>query len=335
MSVPRRSVVEIIYEGKNISNDIAPYLTELKYTDNGGGQSDDLSLTLHDRDGKWRGAWLPQAGDKVAASIIILDWIKPGSESKMFCGSFEIDQFNYSGPPDVLQIGAVAFPLAAGLKATTKSKAWQKVTLEQIAARIAADAGLKLLYQTDTIHYDRIDQTEQTDIAFLSQLAEREYAMVKITDGTLVVFDDRRLETAKPVRTIERGKAYVKAYTFDRAVVGSNYAAATLTYIDDKKTISGTFRIPGSTGPTLKLNERIESQAEAIRKAKNALRQRLRDGNRARFTLVGDPKIVQGITVEVKGYGGFDGSYYVESATHSVGSGGYETDIDCRKVLTF
>ena len=40
-----------------------------------------------------------------------------------------------------------------------------------------------------------------------------------------------------------------------------------------------------------------------------------------------------GITVQVSGYGAFDGKYIIETATHSVSKSGYKTDLTLRRVL--
>lgn len=333
----RRTEVRLIYEGANISRDIAPYFLTMRYTDSGAGKSDNLSITLQDRDGKWRGAWRPKMGDRIEAAIVLLDWKWPGSKQEVDCGVFEVDSLQYNGPPDTITIEAVAYPIASGLKNEKKTRAWEKVSLRQIARRIADTAGLRLQYETYDVSYDRIDQTQQSDIEFLAQLAEKEGATVKITKGAIVVYDDRRFESVPPVRTIERGVSNVKSYSFDYSIVGASYAACTLTYRDsaNNRTIKGTFRVPGATGPELKINERVESEAEAVRLARNALRRENREAQRASFQLAGDPGMVQGITVAVKGYGAFDGTYFVETATHSIGGGGYETGIELRKVLTY
>lgn len=332
-----RVELDLTYEGVNISRDIAPYLLSFRYTDHGTGKADDLRITLQDREGKWRLPWMPQTGDSVTAAIVLLNADKPGSRKSVSLGSFEVDQLVYGGPPDTLQVGAVAFPLGTGMKVEEKTKAWEKTTLRQIAESIARTAGLRLQFETDNVSYDRIDQTQQTDIAFLAGIAEKEGATVKITNGALVIFDDRKFENQKPVRIIERGKSLVKTYTFEHSVVGAAYAACNLTYYDSVKarTITGTYRIPGASGPILKIQERVESEAEAIRVARNTLRQRNRDAQRARFTLVGDPGVAQGVTVAVKGYGRFDAVYFIETATHAGGSSGYETILELRKVLTF
>lgn len=40
-----------------------------------------------------------------------------------------------------------------------------------------------------------------------------------------------------------------------------------------------------------------------------------------------------GVTVQVAGYGAFDGKYIIETATHSISRSGYKTDVTLRRVL--
>jgi phage protein D len=333
MTEPRWAAIELIYQGVDISGDVAPFLLSLQYTDNGTGRADDLQITLQDRDGLWRAGWMPQNGDSIQAAIIPVNW----DMERLDCGTFEVDTIEYNGPTDTIQIKGVSFPVTSGLKSEAKSKAWEKVTLSLITARIAEAAGLSAQFETDDVSYERIDQTEQTDISFLAQLAEREGATVKVTNDLLVVYDDRRFESESPVMTIERGKSLVKTFGFTRGVIDAAYASCTLTYYDssNNQTISGTYEIPGAVGPALKIQQRVESVAEAIRYARNELRKRNREAQKARFRLIGDTSIVQGVTIEVYGYGNFDGVYFVETATHTVGGGGFETAIEARKVLTY
>ena len=42
------------YDGKDISNDLEPYLKSISYTDNMSGEADDLQITLMDKDGLWQ-----------------------------------------------------------------------------------------------------------------------------------------------------------------------------------------------------------------------------------------------------------------------------------------
>lgn len=360
----RRAEVEITYEGVNITKDIAPFFESFRYTDNGNSKADDVNITLQDRDGKWRYQWMPKEGDKINVNIVLYHWEKDGVVQRIKCGTFYIDTISYSGPPDVMTIGAVSYPLAGGLKREKKTKAWEKASLKTIATSIAKAAGLKLIFEIADVKYDRIDQTDQSDISFLANLAEKESATVKVTNDTIVIYDDFKFESTKPIRNIERGVSNIKQYNFQRNFDDVAYAKCTVTYtktVTGKKkstsktttqsvvattaattkkkkktiTITGTFTIPGKTGPTLKLQERVESTAQAVRRARNELRNRNKQANTASFTIVGDPKLVQGVTVEVLKFSNFNGKYFTESVTHSIGSSGYETSIQCRKVLTF
>ncbi|MFX3635458.1 MAG: phage late control D family protein [Candidatus Pristimantibacillus sp.] len=335
----RRAVVEITYEGVNITKDIAPYLLSFRYTDNGNSKADDVQITLQDRDGKWRYKWMPIDGDKIIVSIVLYHWEKADTAKRIPCGTFYIDAISYNGPPDVMTIGAVSYPIAGGLKREKKTKSWEKVSLRTIASSIATAAQLKLIFETSDVKYDRMEQTEQSDIAFLANLAEKEGASVKVTNDSIVIYDDYKFENTAPVRDIERGVSNIKQYNFQRNYDDASYAKCTISYTTTAKkktqTITGSYTIPGAKGPTLKLQQRVESTAEAVKRAKNELRNRNKQANTASFTLVGDPKLVQGVTVDVLKFSNFNGKYFIDSATHSIGSGGYETSIQCRKVLTF
>ncbi|MBJ6362093.1 phage late control D family protein [Paenibacillus sp. GCM10012307] len=358
---PRRAEIELIYEGKNISRDISPYLVSLSFTDN-TGKADDLQIVLEDREGKWSNPWLPKAGDKITAKIILYSWYRPGSVHSVPCGTFEVDSINISAPPESVTVRASSLPSNSRLKNERNTKAWEKVTLSQIAKRIGAAAKLKVLFETDDVTYDRIDQTNQTDIAFLVDIADKEGVSVKVTNDAIVLFDDLKYESMVPVRKIERGQSDILSYAFDLNTVDAAYAACTVSYLTtvkpakknakDKPTerkrrptkkrtkpaklmIKGSYRIPGKIGPELKLNERVASVAEAIKKAKKALRQKNKEVERGSLTLMGDYVLVQGVTVNLSGFGGFNGKYFIETATHTVSGSGYDVRLELRKVLGY
>lgn len=334
---PRHTRLRLTMQGVDISNDIAPFLISFNYEDNGNGAADNIRLTLADREGNWRGAWFPERGNRINASIIVRNWWRAGDEFTLPCGSFDIDSVSLSGPPDSVQVQAISLPGNSALKNEPRTKAWENVTLQQIAARIAESAGMKMIFETEDISFDRLDQTEETDLSFLSRTCSSEGVMLKVTSDTIVVYDDRRLEKAPAVTTITRGDREIESYSFDISSVGTSYSMCEVTYTDptSNRTIRGSFTAPGVTGATLRINERVASEAEAIRKARNALRNHNKNAQRAMFTLMGNVNLAQGVTVNTSGFGRFDDKYFVEVCRHEITGDGYRTYLDMRKVLDY
>lgn len=62
MANPRRAYVIINYDGKTISEDIAvsDSILTLTYVSKSQDEADELELTVHDREGKWRSDWYPK-----------------------------------------------------------------------------------------------------------------------------------------------------------------------------------------------------------------------------------------------------------------------------------
>lgn len=65
----RRTVVRLTFDGVDISTDINRYLQSLSYTDNEQDETDDLQLTLDDREGVWLGNWLNTPGASKGAEL--------------------------------------------------------------------------------------------------------------------------------------------------------------------------------------------------------------------------------------------------------------------------
>ncbi len=82
----------------------------------------------------------------------------------------------------------------------------------------------------------------------------------------------------------------------------------------------------------MEINERVTNAAEAKELAKKRLRQKNKGEVKASFTLVGNVSLVAGLTVQVEGYGLFDGKYIIEQARHKT-TGGYTVDLNLRRVL--
>lgn len=334
----RRAVLVLTYNGKELTQAIADFLLDFLYNDAAPGAMDDLQITLADRERRWQGPWQPTEGDAIKAEIRTINWGKPGEIKSLPLGSFEVDSFDFVGPPDTVSIKAVSLPVGSNARAERRTRAWEKTTLRTIAADVAKRAGLKLLYEASSNpSYNRLDQTEQSDLAFVNDQAKQEGIAVKISAKTLVLFDEAVYEQKDPVATIERGKDNVLQYQFSWGTAYTAYRACEVTYkpAKSKRTIKYTYTPPGApkTGPTLRINQHVDSQAAAQRAARNSLRDKNKGAGKGSLTLVGDIRLASGLTIDVVGWGRFDGKYIIESCRHQINGGGYTTVIEIRKVL--
>ncbi|MNW36147.1 phage late control protein GPD [compost metagenome] len=350
----RRSLVAVKYQGKNITQELSKYLSDFSYDDNAPGEQDQITLTLDDRERRWIKTWKPKIGDRIIAEIRVTDWDKAGHKAKLNCGSFEVESIELSGPPNVVTITATAIP-QAGQPALRESrtKAWEKVRLRTIAQEIANRARLILFYSVDiNPTYERQDQSNESDFSFLSKLCADEGIAIKVSGSQLVLFDEIAYEKEEPVATIEYGKPPLVSYSFSETSTSTAYAACVVSYKPtvssskksektttgkgNTKLITGSYTIPDMTGPTLKINEKVETVAQAQRLAKNKLREQNKEAGLASFSLAGSVGLAAGVTITVKGFGRYDGKYIIIKSSHKVSAGSaYTTDIEVRRVLSW
>ncbi|GEB35312.1 phage late control D family protein [Brevibacillus parabrevis] len=336
MTAARSARLQVIYNKTDITADLQPDLVAWTYTDNLSGNADDLQLTLHDVSQKWIGSWMPDLSASLQAAIIREHWDQAGKTERLALGTFEIDSIEIGFPPSTVTIKALSVPESGALLGEKKNKAWEKTKLAVIATEKAKAAGMKLFYDTpENPEYDRIEQTEETDLAFLMRLASDAGLCLKLTDKQLVIFDEAKYERAAAIATLSRSSSELKSFSAHTTSIGC-YRACQVTYYagKGKKAITGKFEAPRApkVGRTLMVKEQVASVAEAQRLAKKKLREANKDSTQVSITMVGNPQYVAGVTVNLSGFGNFDGKYIVTRATHSQQSG-YESSLELRRCL--
>lgn len=335
----RRAALKLVYEGRNVSADLAPFLLGVTYTDHAQGQADSLDIALDDRDRRWQGAWSPTEGDRIRAWIVLTDWRASGDRYELSCGTFDIDEPTLTGSPDRVEIKAVSALVRTSLRRERKSKAWESTGVRRVAQDIAQAHGLSLYWDAEDIRLDRIDQRDETDLAFLNRLCQELGLSLKCAEEKIIVYEGRRFDARAPVATISRGRSWLGNYRF-KGRAGEVYRACQVSYFDPdvKRLMTSTYEPPGApqVGHTLKISQRATSQAEARRRARSELRRHNKHQVEAELTLAGEPGLVGGVTVLVEGFGNYDGKYFAEKAVHRLGEGSvYTTRVDLRKVLVY
>lgn len=341
----RRTEYQVKFDGADITKDIRPFFLSVTYVDSEDGAADDLNLKLQDRDGVWMQHWLERAvqaaaGDQLKISCSIITKGGEGADETLESGRFELDSVRAKGPPATVTIKATGLGFSSAIRQTKRSRAWERCTLRTIAAQIAGNGGTTCLFEASADkRYTRIEQTKESDLAFLERICKDAGLALKCTDGMLVVFDREEYEGQEPCDTITPGCGYTE-YDLQSRTADTRYNSCRVSYWDpaSARLIEGTayaddYDPENKDNRQLELSERVESVAEAKALADRRLKLHNLFSRVVSFTLPGDVKYMAGRTVEVENWGGWNGKYMISEARHTVDSdGGYETRITARKV---
>nr|WP_294510516.1 contractile injection system protein, VgrG/Pvc8 family [uncultured Bilophila sp.] len=337
----RRVRLAVTIGGQDVTGAINPYLISATYTDNAAGKADEVRLELHDRDAVWLEAKALKKGLPVTMSIRCEDWLGPGKHLSLNCGAFKIDEVEHSGPPDKVSIKAVSAALTDELRETPRTQAWEDYSLQAVASEIAGRNGLELLYNADPYPFGRQDQREESDLPFLQRLASARGVNVKVHDGKLVCEAASRGDARTPHITVNRtGDMFSpERYTLKDQSQDTAYSGCDVQYWDAEKgeMVTYSFGDPGKDGERRKvtlINRRVESRAEAETFAKSGLRDKNEKEGAGSIDIMGHPGLVSGSTIILAGFGRFDGTYFVEKATHKI-SGKYTTSAELRRTLGY
>lgn len=342
----RRVHVSVQIGGHDATDFLEPYLLSFSFTDNASGKADSLQLELHDRDSKWMDDWMPQKGTAIVASVTCQDWFGQGQHGTLSCGTFTVDEVEFSGVPAKVSLKAVTASLSSGIRETARTKAWESYSLQGVANEVATAHGLTLLYDAPDLSFARQDQREESDLAFLTRLSAARGVNVKVHDGKLAVYAAKNGDSrASSLAIAKTGDQFSPtSYSFKEKSQGTAFTGCEVKYLDPdtRQVFSYAYNAEGkrveAAAPTAKkvwaINQRVESEADARALAQNALRGKNQGECTGSIEIMGHPGLVAGITLSLTGFGHFSGAYFVEKAEHKIGSG-YTTSAEIRRTLAY
>jgi len=323
--------VSIIINGVDAGSELTPYLLSFEWTDHLHGKADEIAVKLQDAAGLWRGAWRPERGDVVVATIGYV------GGPAMPCGTYEVDVPRASGSRsgDVLQFRATSAYQSKALK-TRRPKEYENKTLRRIIEEVAARNGYQVSGQIRDIHFQYRRQRRERDLAFIRRLAEDYGHFVSLKHGKLVFWLREELEQAEPVRHFELAEGTMITEWEAQEKADRIYSRAEVQYLDPdrKKMVKAKAEDPqAKTGDVLKIDERVENRAQAEALAKGRLAKANEDKRTARLTLVGDPLLCAGQKVALgASFGKYAGEYLIHVARHRIERASYTTQIELKGV---
>ena len=169
----------ITLEGKDASlKNITQRIMSLTMTDNRGFEADRVTLEIDDADG---GVVLPERGTRLS---LAMGW---KGESLTRKGTFVVDEVSHEGPPDKLTISANSADFREEFN-VKREVSWHDVTVERVVSAIAHRYGLKaqISEMLMNIEIDHADQTEESDISFLTRMADMLGAITTVKNGCLL-----------------------------------------------------------------------------------------------------------------------------------------------------
>lgn len=323
-----RTVVKKIGEANpELGKKIADQTTVFSYTDVASGKSDSVSITLQDIGKEWIGKLMPERGASLGAKIIFTNWGDQEKEETFDCGTFVVDDISFSGRPLSCVLGGVSVPAMDDFKSLPVTVTWEKTTIQDIASKIAGKAGVSLFYEAEAVQIAEMEQSRQTDSAFLYSLCEKYGLAMKVYNQKIVIFDIVKYEEKEAVFVIR--ETDVISWSFNTTVEGT-YTGVSLDYTDpdQKEPIKVTM---GTSGRMYAINSQASSRYDAELQAAAKVNEANRKILTMQCTIRANPKMVASHCVTMTGFGKLDGKYYIDQVKHSLGSG-YTMQLTLHKV---
>jgi uncharacterized protein len=333
----------LTYAGRNITADVSGMVTEISYVDKVAHVSDEVEVTLEDRDRRWQGPWFPERGD------IVTVLIGYDGEELLNCGDFQVDELELKGPPDTFHLKCIAAGITPSIR-TPRSAAYESQTLLQVAGTVASRHGMTVTGAPANINvtWSRLTQHNETDLSFLRRIAVAHNYDFSVRGTQLIFYARMPLEQATTVLTLYRTPSLalppsgwrgapgrVKSFEF-KTRSQQIYKSAAVAYQNPATKQLIANQAVDSTAPTgddLHIVARCETPQQAQLKAQSALHDANMMQVTGRIETEGTTLLAAGVNLAIQGFGNFDGKYHIESSKHRLErSTGYTTEVEVRKL---
>ena len=313
----------VVAETTDITEVIRERLLSLRVVDEAGWQSDTLEIKLDDR------SWpieLPRHG----AQLIVHLGYKQQGLTRM--GVYTVDEVSLEGPPDTLTIRARAANFRKSLK-EQKTRGWDGITLGDIVTTIAKEHDLEPVI-SETLKeklIQRIDQTDESDLHFLTRLAKEHGAISKPIENRLLFVPRGEARTAsqQPMQEVNLSKLDLTRYTFSLADRGK-YEAVIAHWHDSQTGNTQPVKVGDKEARPIFTLKGLQPDADAAQNAAKAKLEALRRGQATgSLSLPGQPVITAETRLNLSGIKKtINGHWIVTRAEHELGQQGLNTRLN-------
>lgn len=327
---PRRTLLKLEYDDRDISSDIAGDVENFTYNDRGSDSSDSISIKVNAMDSKWINGWLPDKGAVLHPTLCTKNWVVQGDSKSLDCGTLVVDDLSYSACPNVLSIGAVARPNNTSFHEKNQEYVWKKTSISRIAQTIAKRYGLECKMDAEDVDIPLKEQ-DDTDSSFLQKLCNTYGLILKTYRNKIWIFDREKYKKKDAIATITPAEVVPNSLNWNTTLAGT-YTGGEFTYSNQKKKVNIKVTI-GTDERMLKLNQYASSEADAKRQLQAAIDNKNHSATTISFSMMGNLGICSTQCITVKGFGKLDGKYYMDSVTHTLNkSAGLVTKVSGSRV---
>lgn len=338
MNVPVTSFT-VLYNNRNITNDISKYMLSLTYSDKVKGESDEVEIELEDVDELWKNNWYPEKGAKLTVTIGTLK-----------CGVFEIDEIEIKGPPDTVTIRGMATGITNTLR-TKKSDANENKTLKQIAQKIADRNGFDMFENLPGsipyLTFTRSTQNKETDLAYLKRISQDNGVVFSVKDNKMVFDSIYNLENRKESFTVDKtdiiayslkdkADGMVKTASVKSKNAKKNASVSTNLEFEKYKQENPAYNAPPVTNQDAYVSSsRVENTQQAEVKAKAIMHTSASNQQTGTIEFQFNPLACAGNNFKVTGIGLLSGKYHITSSSHRLDkSGGCVSELQVKRLRT-
>jgi phage protein D len=319
---PNKAGIRLTLEdGTDLADKIDPRFIELTLSEKRGGEADELSLTLHNTDGKLAA---PPKGRYIN---LALGWISGQDRTLGLInkGRFRVDEIGMRGPPDVITIRARSADFS-GPYPKRRNRTWAATTLSDVLTQIASRNGATASVHPDlaSLPIDAIEQHNKSDMAFVQDLGRHFDAVATWKDKRLVFMPVGSKTTAKGKTIATRTLTRQDGWTYEYSDSDRDAQNGVEAQYHDAST--GRRRTVGTGGSnTHRLKRVYASKVNAERATKSNLAKRQRSKSTFDYDLaVADPRLLPNMAVTLSGWTDAISktSWLVDSLDTTFGAGG-------------
>lgn len=301
-------------------------LLSLSITDEIGLVSDTLTLELDDRDAVLE---IPPRGAEMEAFL--------GYDELYPMGKFIVDEAEIKSPPETMSITGRASNSSfrdMGAFKSPRSYSWEEYTLLGIVQTIAKRYGLTASVADDykKILVKHIDQTDESDCAFIQRLATDYGASVKIAGGLLLFIEplSGKFPDGTPMPAIPIAVANIIGYQMRLAERGK-YEKVIAKYYDFDEAEENQVSV-GAGSPAFTLRDTFTNASQAKLRAAAKMKEIEAGTKTLSLDLIGNPLLSAESVIEMPNLRSeIAGRWIVKSVRHTLTASGYKTNLEATK----